>query len=187
MIYPQKLKNKKGEKIINALLVTSIFIGILLVVINKITSPNVKWAGIANAGIIYTWITVMHSIKRNTNIASYVLLQMLVISLVLLYIDNRLGSFGWAIYIGIPITLMVANITMLVLAIISYKNYTRYAMYQLIIVLASIIQIVPALIGIIEFGLLNQISIGISLLNLLISLVLRYKDFGKMLVRKFHM
>lgn len=186
MIYPQKMNNKNGEKLINALLVTSIFIGILLVVINKITSPNIRWAGIANAGIIYTWITVIYSIKRNTNIASHVLLQMLIISLVLLYIDNRLGAFGWAIYTGIPITLMVANVTMLVLAIVSYKNYTRYAMYQLIIVLTSIIHIVPALIGVIEFGLLNQISIGISLLNLVISFVLRYKDFWKMIVCKFH-
>ncbi|MBQ2916633.1 MAG: hypothetical protein IJE59_00380 [Clostridia bacterium] len=188
MIYPQKLNNKKGEKIVNALLATSILIAILLVVINKITTPNVAWAGIANVGIIYIWITVIYSIRRNTNIASHVLLQMLVISFVLLYIDNRLGAFGWSIYIGIPITLMVANITMLVLAIVSYRNYTKYAIYQLIIVLVSIIQVAPAsLMGIIKFGVLNQISVGISLLNLVISLALSYKDFGKILACKFHM
>lgn len=187
MIYPQKMNNKKGEKIVNALLVTSILIGILLVVINKITSPNVGWAGIANAGIIYIWITVIYSIRRNTNIASHVLLQMLIISFMLLYIDNRFGAFGWSIYIGIPITLMVANITMLVLAIVSYRNYTKYAIYQLFIVLLSIIQLAPAFMNIIKFGILNQISIGISLLNLVISLALSYKDFGKMLACKFHM
>lgn len=81
---------------------------------------------------------------------------------------------------------MVANITMLVLAIVSYKNYTKYALYKLIIVLVSIIQIVPALMNIIEYGVLNQISIGISLLNLVISSILSYKDFGKMLECKFH-
>lgn len=187
MIYPQKLNNKKGEKIVNALLIVSIMIAIILFVINKITTPNVPWAGIANAGIIYTWITVIYSIRRNTNIASHVLLQMLAISLVLLYIDNRLGAYGWSIYIGIPITLMVANITMLVLAIISYRNYTKYVMYQLIIVFVSIIQVAPVLMGVIEFGILNIISIGISLLNLVISLILSYKDFGKMLECKFHM
>lgn len=187
MIYPQKLNNKRSEKIVNILLITSILIAIILVVINKITTPNVPWAGIANAGIIYTWITVIYSIRRNTNIASHVLLQMLIISFMLLYIDNRLGAFGWSIYIGIPITLMVANITMLVLAIISYRNYTKYAIYQLIIVFVSIIQLVPTFKGIIKFGVLNQISIGISLMNLVISLTLSYKDFGKMLACKFHM
>jgi len=187
MIYPQKLNNKKGEKIVKVLLMVSVLIAIILVVINKITTPNVLWAGIANAGIIYIWITVIYSIRRNTNIASHVLLQMLTISLVILYIDNRLGAYGWSIYIGIPITLMVANITMLVLAIISYRNYTKYAIYQLIIVLVSIIQVALVLTGVIEFGVLNIISIGISLLNLGISLILSYKDFGKMLICKFHM
>jgi len=187
MIYPQKINNKKGEKIVNALLISSIIVAILLVLINKITTPQISWAGIANAGIIYIWITVIYSIRRNTNIASHVLLQMIAISFILLYIDNRLGNYGWSIYIGIPITLMVANITMLVLAIICYKNYNKYVTCQLIIVLISIIQISPVLTGAIEFGILNKISIGISILNLLISIVLRYKDFVKMLMCKFHM
>lgn len=187
MIYPQKLNNKKSEKIVNVLLSASIMIAVILFLINKITTPNVPWAGIANAGIIYTWITVIYSIRRNTNIASHVLLQMMAISFVLLYIDNRLGAFGWSIYMGIPITLMVANVTMLVLTIVSYRNYTKYVIYQLIIVLVSIIQIAPAFKGIIKFGVLNQISIGVSLLNLVISLALSYKDFGKMLACKFHM
>lgn len=187
MIYPQKLNNKKGEKIVNVLLTISVIVAITLVVINKITTPNVPWAGITNTGMIYIWITAIYSIRRNTNIASHVLLQMLAISLVILYIDNRLGAYGWSIYIGIPITLMVANITMLVLAIISHRNYTKYAIYQLIIVLVSIIQIGPVLTKTIELGILNIISIGISLLNLAISLILNYKDYGKMLVCKFHM
>lgn len=186
MIYPQKLNNKKGEKIVNVLFIASVILAIVLVLINKITSPHIPWAGIANAGIIYTWITVIYSIRRNTNIAAHVLLQMIAISLVLLYIDHRLGAYGWSIYIGIPITLMVANVTMLVLAIVSYRNYTKYAIYQLIIVLVSIIQIGPVLTGTIQFGILNKISIGISIINFVISLILSYKDFGKILVCKFH-
>lgn len=186
MIYPQKLNNKKGEKIVNILLISSVIIAIVIVLINKITTPHVPWAGIANAGIIYIWITVIYSIRRNTNIAAHVLLQMMAISMVLIYIDNRLGGYGWSIYIGIPIALMVANTTMLVLAVISYRNYTKYAIYQLIIVLISIIQVVPVLTRTIQFGILNKISIAVSILNLVISLILSYKDFGKMLACKFH-
>ena len=108
-------------------------------------------------------------------------------SLAVLYIDYRLNFYGWSIHIGIPIILMTANIIMLVLAIIGHKNYVRYAMYQLIIVLLSMIPIILALNKIIEFKILNQISIGISLLNLGISLILSYKDFYKIIVCKFHM
>jgi len=187
MIYPQKMNSKKSEKLINILLSSSIILGIVLVLINKLTTPKIPWASIANAGIIYVWITVIYSLKRHTNIAAHVLLQMIAISAVLLYIDQRLNFLGWSIYIGIPIILIIANVTMLILSIVSYKRYTKYALYQLIIVFISLLQIIFEAKGIIEFGILNIISIGISLFNFLISLILSYKEFYKMIICKFHM
>ena len=187
MIYPEKLSSKKRNMLINMLLITSIMIAGILVLINKLTTPNIPWAGIANAGIIYIWITVIYSIKRNTNIASHVLLQMIIVSLVLLYIDNRLNFYRWSVSIGIPIIIMVANITMFVLSIVSYKKYTRYAIYQLIIVFLSINQLILASKGVMELKVLNIISIGISLLNFVVSLALNYKEYYKSLVCKFHM
>ena len=187
MIYPQKLNSKKSNELVNILIISSIMIGVVLFIINKITSPTIPWSAIANAGLIYVWITVLYSIRRNINLAGHVLLQIIAMSLVILYIDKRLNFYGWSIYIGIPIILMAANITMLVLAIVGHKNYFRYVIYQLIIVFLSIIQLVPVLTGTIEFWVLNIISIGVSLLNFLISLILSYKDFYKIIVCKFHM
>ena len=187
MIYPQKLTSKKSNELVNTLIISSIMLGVVLFIINKITSPMIPWSAIANAGLIYVWITVLYSIRRNTNLAGHVLLQIIAMSLVILYIDKRLNFYGWSIYIGIPIILMAANITMLVLAIVEHKNYFRYAIYQLIIVFLSIIQLVPVLTGTIEFGVLNIISIAVSLINFIISLILSYKDFYKFIVCKFHM
>jgi len=187
MIYPQKLTSKKSNELINMLLISSLMIGVTLVIINKCTTPTIPWAGIANCGIVYIWITVLYSIKRNTNIAGHILLQIIAMSLVLLYIDYRLNFYGWSVHIGIPIVLMTANIIMLILAIVGHKKYVKYAIYQLIIVFLSMVPIILALNGIIEFKILNQIAIGISLLNFLISLILSYKDFYKIIVCKFHM
>lgn len=186
MIYPKKIDNRKSEKLVNSLLFCSVIIAIVLVFINKITSPRIPWAAITNIGIIHIWITVIYAIKRNTNIAAHVLLQMIVITVVIGYIDNRLGFKGWSLYIGMPIVLIVANITMVVLQIVNYKNYIKYAMYQLFIVLISLFQIVPILIGTMELRILNKISIGISVLNFVISLVFSYKKFYKVLLCKFH-
>ena len=187
MIYPQKLSSKKSGELINLLLIFSFIIAGILVLINKLTTPNVPWAAIANSGIIYVWITVIFSLKRNTNIAKHVLLQMIITSLVILYIDQRLNFYGWSITIGIPIIIMVANVTMLVLSIVGHKNYVKYALYQLIIVFLSVIQAILALNGRLQFQILNKIAIGISLFNFIVSLILSYKEFYKMMVRKFHM
>ena len=187
MIYPQKLNSKKSDKLIYILLGYSLIIAIILTFINKLTTPSIPWAALANTGIIYLWITVMYSIKRGTNIAGHVLLQTIVISAVTLYIDERLGFKGWSIHIAIPIILIVANITMLVLTIISYKRYIKYALYQLMIVLISIIPIIFIIEKMLESQLLYKISIVISILNFVITLILCYKELKEAIVRKFHM
>ena len=53
MIYPQKMSSKKGEKVLKILLSVSVALGIILVVINKLTTPSIHWAALANCGIIY--------------------------------------------------------------------------------------------------------------------------------------
>ena len=187
MIYPQKLSSKKGEAIFKILLFTSIALGIILVLINKLTTPEIHWAALANCGIIYAWITVIYSIRKGINIAGHVFLQTIAISAVTLYIDDRLGFRGWSINIAVPIILMIANATMLILTIITCKNYIKYAIYQLMIVLISLLSMWLIWDKIMSLRLLSCIAVSVSVLNLFISLVLCFKDVKEALVRKFHM
>ena len=187
MIYPQKLSSKKGEKVLKILLCASIVLGIILVIINKLTTPKIHWAALANCGIIYIWITVMYSITNSTNVAGHVLIQTIIISEAMLYIDDRIGFRGWSINIGIPIALIVANTTMLILTIVTSDNYIKYAIYQLLIVLISVISIWLIWDKIIILKILSYIAITISIISLLFSLILCYRDVKEAIVRKFHM
>lgn len=187
MIYPQKLNSKKSAKILYSLLTASIILAVLIIIINRITTPKIHWAAFVNLGIIYTWITVIFSMKRGTNIAGHVLLQTIVISLIIIYIDNNLGFKGWSISIGLPIILIISNTTMLILTLISYKKYIKYAIYQLMIVCISFSPVILIMRGIVVNNILNKIAIIISILSLIISLVLSYKDIREAVIRKFHM
>jgi len=187
MIYPQKLSSKKSDIILKILIVLSIILSILLVIINKITTPGIPWSAIANCGIMYVWITVIYSIKRSTNIAGHVLLQIIIISIAMLYIDKQIGFKAWSINIAIPIILITANIIMLILTIVSCKRYIKYAIYQLVIVLISLFSIYLMLDKIIEFKTLGIISVIMSIINLLVTLVLCYKDVKEAIIRKIHM
>ena len=188
MIYPQKLNSKKGEIVFKALLFSSIVIGIILIVINKLTTPQIHWAAIANCGVIYAWITVIYSIKKSSsNVAGHVFLQTIIISAAMLYIDDRLGFRGWSINIAIPIVLIVANATMLIFTLITSRNYIKYAIYQVLIVLISLISAWLIWDKIIKLRILCNIAIIISVINLLISLILCFKDVKEALIRKLHM
>lgn len=186
MIYPEKIKAKKSDKIIKILISESLIMAFILLLINKLTTPTIPWAALANAGIVYTWIVVMYSIKKNINIAGHVLLQTIAISILTFYIDYTLGMKGWSINIAIPIIIMVANLTMLVLTIVSYKKYMKYAIYQLIIVLFSMLPVVLVTEHIVQHKTLSVIATGISVLNFILCLALSAKDVKETIIRKFH-
>lgn len=187
MIYPKKLNVKNSEKILHLSLVISLVVAIILIVINRLTTPGMPWAALANCGIVYIWITVIYCIKKNINIAGHVLIQTIAISIVTLYIDDKLGFKGWSLDIAIPIILIVANTTMLILTMVSRKKYIKYAIYQLMLVILSLAPVFFLMNNLMELKVLSKISIIISALNLTITLILCYKDVKEAVIRKVHM
>lgn len=187
MLYPKKMSSKKADLIIGISIIISILIGIMLFVINKLTSGTIQWAALANSGIIYIWVTVMYSINKNINIAGHVLIQTIAISILTLFIDYELGFKAWSTSIAIPIIIIVANITMLILTIVTYKRYIKYAIYQIIIILFSMIPIYLMFKGnFVNDKILSIIAVGVSILNLVISLIICRKDIKEEIIRKFH-
>ena len=187
MIYPKKINASKGEIITRIMLAISIIVAIVLTIINKITNSNIPWAALANSGIIYIWIITIYSIHRNINIAGHVVLQTIAVSILTVFIDFKIGFRGWSLSLAIPIILIIANLAMLILTIVSHKKYLRYAIYQLFILIFSILPAI--LIGerIVKEPIMGIIATGISILNLIITIILSAKDLKEAIKRKFHM
>ena len=179
MLYPQKINAKNMDLIIKISIIISVFLGIFLVFLNRMTTPNIHWAGLCNAGIIY-------SINKNINIAGHVLIQTIAISLLTVYIDYKTGFKAWSVNLSIPIIIIIANITMLILTIISHKKYIKYAVYQLLIVIVSTIPIFLVYENLVQDKTLSIIATTISGVNLILSLSLSAKDIKEVIVRKFH-
>ncbi|MBR3003020.1 MAG: hypothetical protein IKF38_05650 [Clostridia bacterium] len=187
MLYPQKINAKKTDFIIKIAILISFVVGVLLVVINRFTTPDIKWAGYCNAGIIYVWITVIYALNKNINIASHLFIQMMALSALCVYIDLRLGFEAWSINLAIPIIVIIINIIMLILSITSYNNYIRYAFFQLLIVIASMVPIFLVYENLINDKTLSIVATSMSGVNLLFSLIFHSKDIKAEIVRKFHM
>ena len=157
-----------------------------MLIINRFTTPEIPWAAIANAGIVYAWVTVIYSIKKNINIAGHVVVQIMALSVLTAYVDYKLGWKAWSINIAIPIMIIVANITMFVLTIVSHKKYVKYVMYQFVIVIFSMLPIILVQENIIKSGILNIVSSSICFINFILCLVLCTKDIKEAIIRKFH-
>lgn len=75
---------------------------------------------------------------------------------------------------------------MLVLTVVSYKKYIKYAIYQLIIVLFSMLPAFFVTENIIKNKTLGIIASSISVVNFIITFCLCNKDLKEAIIRKFH-
>jgi len=186
MIYPKKISGKKIDKGFRIVTFIIIVVSIVLVVINELTTPNIYWSHLCIFGFIYIYLTVRYSVTKRSNIANHVMVQATLILLLICFIDYRLGYKGWSITISMPIIIIIANITMFIITIINYKHYGKYATSQLLIVLLSLSIIYPIYKGYAKANMLINISIIISINNILISLMLCNRDFKEELIKKFN-
>lgn len=186
MLYPNIMNIKKSHIAIKILTGISIAIILICVLINAIFTPWIKWSFLVAIGILYAWITTLYSIRRNVNIASHVLLQTSVLLILLYLIDTIIGYRGWSISIGMPIVIGIANITMLILTIVSRKRYFKYSFYQILLSVESIIVIVLLMIKA-KYKIISvSITSGITIVTLVLSIALCGKDLKEKLYRIFH-
>ncbi len=186
MLYPKIFNIEKGKKIKGILLIISIIISAILVIINYSTGFDNKWSFICIVGILYIWVTTLYSLKRNVNIASHVMLQMICISVLTLLIDYILKYEGWSITFAIPIMITISNITLTVLTIASRKKYIKYAIYQLMIFVLSLIPLILMKYGVQYNNIPTIISSSVATFTLLLTLLLCGKDVIRDIVRRFH-
>ena len=101
-----------------------------------------------------------------------------------IFIDYEIGFKGWSINVALPVIIIISNIAMLILTIISHKQFIKYAIYQLFIVFFSSIPFILLTENIIQNKMLSVIAISISIINLIVSLVWCTKDLKEALIRK---
>ncbi len=172
MLYP-KLNHVKRNNII---LIISIAISIILIdvllLINVLVDKTNHWSLLCVAGILYVYGTIIYTKKRNINIASNVFVQCLLVSLLIIAIDYFIGFSGWSLNVSIPIVVIVANSTLMILTIVSRKRYMKYAMYHVLTFLFSMIPLILMFMGIIQNKVLTIVSSSIAAFSLLLTIIL---------------
>ncbi len=186
MLYPNISNIKRSHIAIKILTGISIAIIFICILINELVTPQLKWSFLVVIGILYAWITTLYSIRKNVNIASHVLLQTIIVLILLYLIDKIVGYKGWSINIGMPIMISVANITMLILTIVSRRKYFKYSIYQILLSLVSIAVIVLLIIKAKYSAISASITGGITAITLVLSIALCGKDLKEKLYRVFH-
>ena len=117
----------------------SILSAVASVVTNYLTYNGVIWSAITIAAIIYFWVIMTYSIKRNRNIASQILVQVLCASILTVIMDNAIGYVGWSVNYVIPEIMILANVAVLILVFVNRMYWNTYVINQIVIAICGLI------------------------------------------------
>ena len=186
MLYPKLVNVKKSKEVIYILSFLNVFLFVIMLLINYIFSQKLNWSIVAIVSIIYLWRTVYITLKKNKNLASYIFMQLIYLSFLIYIIDFAFGNGGWSLTIGIPIVIMITNFSMMIITLIKYKKYLKYALYEIMILILSIAYNIFLCFISGKISILNGIAFWISVTNLAFVLALNGKSLSLEFEKKFH-
>lgn len=186
MLYPKIANIKKSREVTNILMIISIFLSVVLIVINFLFSSKLNWSIVVISSVVYLWFSIIYALDKSVNLASYIFFQMIGDSVLIFIIDYFFGFKKWSLSIGIPIVILVCNLTMVIITMIKYKKYMKYAFYEILIILFSIIYDIIISMASIHSPLLNIITLWVCITNLSFVLIFNHEVLKVELEKKFH-
>jgi len=156
------------------------------VVTNYLTYNGVIWSAITIAAIIYFWVILTYSIKRNRNIASQIFVQVLCASILTVIMDNAIGYVGWSVNHVIPEIMILANVAVLILVFVNRMYWHTYVLTQIIIAICGLIPGVLLLCGLIKVPLPTILATVTSIIVLIVMMIFGDKTIKSELKRRFH-
>lgn len=186
-MYPEiEFDVHKYHIIIRVFLFFSILVGIVLMTINYLTYTSTVWSIIPVGVIIYFILTIKYSIQNNANFAAKILVQTLGAILLVVLIDIVIGYRGWSVDYAVPGIIIIANAAILILMIVNFMNWQSYLMFQIGMLLFSLIPVILYFRNIITHPVMAFVAAGFSVVTLIGTMIFGDKKAKNELMRRFH-
>jgi len=154
--------------------------------INWLVSPGVWWSAYVAGALLSMWVMTVVAIQKRRDIMKNAVWQTLLISISLIIWDLLTGWKAWSIDFGIPCTIMLCLVAMLIATLILKLDSPRYMIYFLMVCVFGFIPGILALIGMVTVTIPSIICSGISLLITLAFLIFQKQAVVNELTKKFH-
>lgn len=186
-MYPEIEFNIHKFNIITRLfLFLSIVLGIVLIQVNYLTYDGVWWSAVSTGVLVYFWLTILYSIRHNTNAAAKILVQSLAAQALCLICDFVWGYRGWSVNYAIPAIILAANGSTLILLIVNFMNWQSYILFQLEYVFYCIVLVILFFAGVITNPIMTFAASGVSVLILIGIMIFGDRKAKNELKRRFH-
>lgn len=186
-MYPNvRTMTRKLMLISRIYLFCAILAEVLLVYINAVTESKIWWSAITCLCFVYVYMLIRYAILGKSGYKSKIIVLTMIAVLMTVATDFVVGYQGWSVNYALPAGILLIDTGILVLMICNRRNWQSYMMWQIFMILCSIIPLVFSLVGIATVPLLGLITFAASVFLFLGTLIIGDRKARTELKRRFH-
>lgn len=186
-MYPNvRIKARKLMLISRIYLFGAILLEVLLVYINVVTDSKTWWSIITALVFVYVYMLIRFAILGKSGYKSKVIVLTVIAILIAVASDFVSGYKGWSVNYALPSGILLIDAGILVLMFTNRRNWQSYMMWEIFMILCSIVPLVFSLVGIATAPFLGELSFAVSVLLFVGTLIIGDRRARTELKRRFH-
>lgn len=186
-MYPDvRVKARKLMLLSRIYLFLIIVVEAFLININYFTDSTVWWSLITGLALLYSYMVIRFAILGKAGYRTKTVILTALAILMVVAIDFLVGYHGWSVNYVLPSGIILIDIGIIFLMIFNRRNWQSYLMWQIFMILCSIIPIILWLVGVVTEPLAAGTAFLLSLFLFLGTVIIGDRRARVELKRRFH-
>lgn len=167
-------------------LFVAILVEALLIYLNVLSDSEMFWSAIPGLAMLYGYLVLRYAILGKSGYKGKIIVLTLIAILMVVAIDFVVGYRGWSVNYALPSAILLVDAGILILMCINRRNWQSYMMWQIFMILCSVVPLVLYAVGIVTVPLLAVLAFAFSAALFLGTLIIGDRRARTELRRRFH-
>ena len=167
-------------------LFVAILVEALFIYLNVLSDSEMFWSAIPGLAMLYGYLVLRYAILGKSGYKGKIIVLTLIAILMVVAIDFVVGYRGWSVNYALPSAILLVDAGILILMCINRRNWQSYMMWQIFMILCSVVPLVLYAVGIVTAPLLALLAFAFSTALFLGTLIIGDRRARTELRRRFH-
>ena len=167
-------------------LFVAILVEALLIYLNVLSDSEMFWSAIPGLAMLYGYLVLRYAILGKSGYKGKIIVLTLIAILMVVAIDFVVGYRGWSVNYALPSAILLVDTGILILMCINRRNWQSYMMWQIFMILCSVVPLVLYAVGIVTAPLLALLAFAFSTALFFGTLIIGDRRARTELRRRFH-
>lgn len=167
-------------------LFVAILVEALLIYLNVLSDSEMFWSAIPGLAMLNGYLVLRYAILGKSGYKGKIIVLTLIAILMVVAIDFVVGYRGWSVNYALPSAILLVDAGILVLMCINRRNWQSYMMWQIFMILCSVVPLVLYAVGIVTAPILALLAFAFSTALFLGTLIIGDRRARTELRRRFH-